>query len=197
MIRRVLTSAAALVCLAVGSFAQTPSKVGVIDFQGAIMGTKDGQKAAAQLQTQFTPRQKDFQSRQAEISQLEDQLSKGGSLMSEDKRAQMARDIDEKKRRLQRDAQDAQEELNKAQQKALGEIYQRMIAVMQKYAKDNGFSMILDDGNQQTSPILYASSGIDITQDIIALYDKSSSNGGPASVPAVPGAVKPPTPGQK
>ncbi len=202
MMRRMFISAAALMSLAVASFAQTSQKVGVINFQGAIMGTHDGQKAAQQLEQQFAPKQKDFQGRQAEITQLEDQLNKGGNLMSDDKRAQMTRDIDEKKRRLQRDAQDAEQELQQAQQKALNDIYQRMIAVLTKYAKDNGFSLILDDGNQQTSPILFASSAIDVTQDIIGLYDKSSVNGGPAAVPGASAApvapgTRTPAPGVK
>ena len=57
-----------------------------------------------------------------------------------------------------------------------------MMAVIEKYAKDNGYSMILDVSNPNT-PVLYASSGIDITQDIISLYDKTSTNGGPAARP--------------
>ena len=51
--------------------------------------------------------------------------------------------------------------------------------------------MVLDVSNPNT-PVLYASSAIDITQDIISLYDKSSANGGPAATPQTPGnAVKP------
>jgi outer membrane protein len=195
MIRSALISAAALLCLAAGSFAQTPGKVGVISFQGAIVGTKDGQKASQQLEQKFAPRQKDFQSRQAEVAQLEDQLNKGGNLMSEDKRSQMVRDIDEKKRRLDRDAQDARDELNQDQQKLLGDISQRMMAVVEKYAKDNSFTLILDVGNQNSSQVLFASSSIDITQDIIALYDKSSTGGAPAAVPGTPApTVVPGTP---
>jgi outer membrane protein len=54
--------------------------------------------------------------------------------------------------------------------------------------------MILDVSNPNT-PVLYASSGIDITQDIISLYDKTSTNGGPATgaatpAPKTPGTVK-------
>ena len=41
---------------------------------------------------------------------MQDQFNKGGSVLSEDKRNQLARDIDEKKKRLERDMQDAQEE---------------------------------------------------------------------------------------
>jgi outer membrane protein len=196
---------------------QPPPKVGVISVQGAIVGTKDGQKASQELTTKFQPKQKDIQARQAELAQLQDQYNKGGNLMNDEKRNQLARDIDEKKKRLERDVQDAQEELNAEQQRVLQGLGQRMMAVIEKYAKDNGYSMILDVSNPNT-PVLYASSGIDITQDIISLYDKTSTNGGPAAKPGAsvtppaggngnavtprpnPGsavATKPPTPGSR
>lgn len=192
-----LIAAAALVSLSVGAFAQTPatSKVGVISIQGAIVGTKDGQKASTELDAKFAPKKKEFDSRQSEIAQLQDQYNKGGSVMSEDKRNQMARDIDEKKKRLERDMQDAEEDLKGEQQKLLQGLGGRMMAVIEKYAKDNGYSMILDVSNPNT-PVLYASSGIDITQDIVSLYDKTSSNGGPAPTSSAPAAKTPPkTPG--
>jgi outer membrane protein len=178
-------------CLSAGAFAQQPPpKVGVISIQGAIVGTKDGQKASQELDTKFVPRKKDFDARQSEIAQLQDQYNKGGNLMAEDKRNQLARDIDEKKKRLERDMQDAQEELQGEQQKVLQGLGQRMMAVIEKYAKDNGYTMILDVSNPNT-PVLYASSGIDITQDIVSLYDKTTSNGAPATPTATPGTPKP------
>ena len=191
--RSCLISTLALLCAGLGAFAQAPNKVGVISIQGAIVGTKDGQKAAQELDAKFVPKNKDFQSRQSELTQLQDQLTKGGTVMAEDKRNQLARDVDEKKKRLERDMQDAQEDLQGEQQKVLSSLGQRMMAVIEKYAKDNGFSLILDVSNQNT-PVLYASSGIDITQDIVSLYDKSSANGGPATTstatpkPLAPGA---------
>jgi outer membrane protein len=187
-------SAVALLCLAFGAYAQqAPAKVGVISVQGAIVGTKDGQKASQELDAKFSPKKKEFDTRQSEIAQMQDQYNKGGSVMSEDKRNQLARDIDEKKKRLERDMQDAQEELQGEQQRLLQSLGQRMMAVIEKYAKDNNFTMILDVSSPNT-PVLYASSGIDITQDIISLYDKSSTNGGPATTtptaaPARPGAT--------
>ncbi len=176
---------AALLCFAVGASAQTVNKVGVISVQGAIVGTKDGQKASQALDSKFAPKKKDFDSRQAEIAQIQDQYNKGGNLMSEDKRNQLARDVDEKKKRLERDMQDAQEELQGEQQRLLQSLGQRMMAVIEKYAKDNGYTMILDVSSPNT-PVLYASSGIDITQDIVALYDKNPS---PANGPATPGTA--------
>ncbi len=187
MVMRSSLISAVLMCAAFGAYAQqAPTKVGVISVQGAIVGTKDGQKASQQLDAKFTPRKKDFDARQAEVAQLQDQYNKGGALMSDDKRNQLAREIDEKKKRLERDMQDAQEELQGAQQQALQGLGQRMMAVIEKYAKDNGYTMILDVSNPNT-PVLYASSAIDITQDIVQLYDKTSTNGAPAALPGTPG----------
>ena len=215
VIRSSVIPAAAVLALAFNAYAQqAPPKVGVISVQGAIVGTKDGQKASQQLETKFAPKKKDIDTRQTELAQMQDQYNKGGNLMSEDKRSQLARDIDEKKKRLERDVQDAQEELNAEQQRVLQSLGQRMMAVIEKYAKDNGYTVILDVSNPNT-PVLYASSGIDITQDIISLYDKTSSNGGPTAKPGAsatpppsgaatnpnpPGAAastKPPAPGSR
>jgi outer membrane protein len=200
-IKTTFAAGAACLGLALGAYGQqAPAKVGVISVQGAIVGTKDGQKASQELESKFTPKRKAFDARQSELGQLQDQYNKGGGVMNEEKRNQLARDIDEKKKRLERDMQDANEELQGEQQRVLQGLGQRMMAVIEKYAKDNGYTMILDVSNPNT-PVLYASSGIDITQDIVQLYDKSSTNGGPATgaptsaAPATPGAARPGTVG--
>src|SRR5579875_1865510 len=108
----IIAPLAAMFLMAGGAFAQqSPTKVGVISIQGAIVGTKDGQKASQELDSKFVPKKKEFDTRQSEIAQLQDQYSKGGNLMTDEKRNQLAREIDEKKKRLERDMQDANEEL--------------------------------------------------------------------------------------
>jgi len=199
VIRRILFTVLAVASLAVGVYAQTPAtKVAVISVQGAIIGTKDGQKAAQELEAKFAPKRKELSDRQAEIAALNDQLRKGSNTMAQDKQAQMERDAEDKNKRLQRDTQDANDEWNTEQQRLLQSLGQRMIAVIEKYAKDNGYSIVIDVSNPNT-PVLYASSAIDITQDIISLYDKTSTNGGPAATPQAPAptgsAVKPKMPG--
>jgi outer membrane protein len=206
VMKRVLMPAA-LLSLAISGYGQQPlaaspsasgpQKIAIMSLQGALVGTHDGQKANQELTAKFEPKKKEFDQRQNEIAQEEDQLRKSGNVMSDDKRNQLARDIDEKKRRLQRDMQDAEEELQNEQQKVLQSLGQRLMAVINKYAKDNGYTMVLDDSNP-SNPILYASSSVDITQDIIDLYNKTTVNGGPATTPSVPGTPNPsgPNPGK-
>jgi outer membrane protein len=204
MVNKMLVAAAlASVSVTGVAFAQAAGKVAVVSVQGAIVGTKDGQKAAADLEAKFAPKRKDIETRQNELTQLEDQMRKGGNLLADEKRNQLTRDIDEKRKRLNRDIQDAQEEVDQEQQRALNGLLQRMLAVIEKYSKDNGYTMVLDVSNPNT-PVLYASNTIDVTSDVISLYDKTSSGGAPAAAPATPpapakpaapGAVKPAAPG--
>ena len=64
-----------------------PSKIGIIHIQNAIISTKDGQKAANELQTRFAPKKADLEKKQSTISQLQDQLRKGSNTMSENSTA--------------------------------------------------------------------------------------------------------------
>src|SRR6516164_4042326 len=86
--------ATAVLCLCPPAWAQVAAKkVGVISIQGAILGTKEGQKASQQLDANFRPKEKEFDQRQRELGQLQDQLNKGASVLNEDKRNQLVREI--------------------------------------------------------------------------------------------------------
>jgi len=174
--------------------AQTNGKVAVINIQSALVSTKDGQKAASELTNRFQPKKTEFDKRQNEINELQDKLNRGRNTLSDDARQNLVREIDQKTKSLKYDTEDAQAELNNTEQKIMGELYGRIRAVVDKYAKDNGYILVLDDSSQQM--MVYASSSIDITRDIIELYDKNSP-GQPAATssgaaqPATPAAAKP------
>lgn len=156
-------------------YAQTQQplcKVAVINMQAAITGTRDGQSAQQELAAKVGPKQKEFNNRTAEIAQLEDQLRKSGSVMSELSKQELTRSIDDKKKRLERDTQDADEEIQNEQQKWLQTLGQKMMAVVTKYAAENQYSIVLDDSNPST-PVLYAATAVDITKDVIAVYEKT------------------------
>ena len=47
--------------------AAAPTKVAIINMQQAILQTKDGQKASAELQTKFTPKRQELEKKQADL----------------------------------------------------------------------------------------------------------------------------------
>lgn len=173
-----------LVCVlawtAAGQTQAAPNKVGIIHVQQALVSTEDGKKAVAELQAKFEPTSKKLESMRDEIASLQAELSKGSNTMGEERRRQLAREIDQKTRDLNRAQEDAQEEFQREQEKLLQTLGQRMMAVISKYSNDNGYSLILDVSNPQT-PVLYAANNIDITQDIIKLYNEEAAKAAAAT----------------
>lgn len=193
----ILPSLAAGLCLAAyAQGAAPPAKVGIINIQYAIASTKDGQKAVNELQTRFNPKKADIEKKNNDIAQAEDQLRKGSNTMSEDARQRLMRDIDQKKKSLTRDTQDAQDEFDQENQKVMQDLGGKIVAVIDKYARERGFTLILDVSSQ-TTPVLFAAPEIDVTQDIIALYDKNApaapAGGTPAAQTPGPAATPPAT----
>src|ERR1700730_7147102 len=112
-----------------GVQAQSPSgKIGVIAIQNAIVATKDGQKAAAELDSKAGPKKKELEGKQSDINSLQDQLSKGQNTLSESTKTELYKNIESKKKSLQRDFEDAQAEMDQEQQKILQGLGQKRMA---------------------------------------------------------------------
>jgi len=182
--------------------AAAPSKVGVIDVQVAITSTAEGKQAAAELQSQFAPRQTELSNLQKQMEDIQTRLRTGQSTLSDDEKARLGREGEQLQRTFQRKSQDAQDDFNEAQREIVDRIGRRMIDVLGKYSRDNGFTVILDRSGQ-TSPVIFAANSIDVTQEIIRLFDQSYPAKAAATTPRAPAqqqrapAPKPATPPQQ
>ena len=177
-----------VLALAASLTVQAQSKVAAINIQAAIIGTKDGQKAAAELQAKMQPKKRELEQRQSDINALQDQLNKGQNTLSETAKSDLYKNIEAKKKTLQRQMEDAQADLEADQNKLMQQLGQKIVAVIERYARDNGYTMVVDVGNPQT-PVIYASPSVEITKEVIELYDKAATS---ASAPAAAPAAKPP-----
>jgi outer membrane protein len=187
-----LTALTLLGLSAIGVSAQTAQKIGVINIQQAIVETKDGQKARNDLQAKFGPTQKELQDKQTKLAALQDQYRKGQNTLSDEAKQKLARDIDGATTSLKRDTEDANAEVQEAERKVMDELGGKMMAVLNKYAADNGYVLVIDVSNPQT-PVLFASNTIDITRDVIGLYDKNAG-GAPATAAPKPATPAPSAP---
>ena len=96
-------------------------------------------------------------------------------------------------RQFQRKQDDLNEDVNAAQSDVVDNIGRKMLDVLDRYARENGYTLVLDTSAQGT-PVVYSSSQIDVTQEIIRLYDQTYpiKAGADGSSSAAPG--KPPAP---
>lgn len=168
-----------------------PSKPATINIQKAILSTKDGEKAQTDLQAKFGPRRAEMEKKSADIEARKDQLKKGAATMSQDARDRLTRQIDTDQKSFQRDTEDFDADVQAEEGKIMNELGVRLMEVLGKYATQNGVSLVMDVSNQQ-SPVIWADSGIDITNDIVKLYDLAHPAPTAGAAPAAP--RKPATP---
>jgi outer membrane protein len=183
-----------------GAAAAGVEKVGVIDVQVAITSTSEGKQAAAELQSQFAPRQTELTNMQKQMEDIQTRMRTGQTTLSDDEKARLAREGDQLQRSYQRKSQDAQDDFNEAQREIVDRIGRKMIDVLSKYSRDNGYSVILDRSGQ-SSPVIFAANSVDVTQEIIRLYDqtypaKSGTTTRPPAQQQRAPAPKPQTPQQ-
>ena len=186
----------ALFAAAIAGAQAPPTKVGVIQVQAALTGTKDGQKAVAEFQSKMAPKTKEMERKRQEIQELQDKLSKGGNAMAQGAKDDLARTIDTKTKAYNRDMEDVQAELQAEERKMLEELSGKMQVVIEKYGVANGYTLLLDVSNQNTN-VIWISTAIDVTKDIIDLYDKMNPGGPttkPTSMPRQPSRTAPAAP---
>ncbi|HXJ45153.1 MAG TPA: OmpH family outer membrane protein [Candidatus Dormibacteraeota bacterium] len=196
MFRMTALAAAALIG-AVASNAQAApagaapaaAKVGVLNVQAAIASTAEGKQASAELQSQFAARQTELETLNKQINDLRQRLQAGQNTLSQEEQARLTRQGEG----LAKQAQRKQDEYNEDVQAALGDVRERigrkMLDVLDRYARENGYSAIFDTSSQ-AQVIIYASNQADVTQDIIRLYDQAYPVKASAA-PAKPAAAKP------
>lgn len=168
--------------------------VAIINLRGAIGSTAEGKQASAELQSQFAPRSAEIDNLTKQINDLQQKLQAGQGKLSDDEVTRLTGEGQRLTQRLDRRRNDFQEDAGAAQQEVFERIGRKMVDVIDRYSRENGFSVVLDTSGQN-SPILYASNQVDITQDVIRLYDQAYpvKGGGAATTPATakPAPAKP------
>src|ERR1700732_3268470 len=184
-----------------GGAASAPAKIAVLNVRNAIVATAEGKQAQAQLQSQFAPKQNELQSTQKQIEDIQRRLNEGARTLSDDEKAKLQRQGELLTRRLQRDNDGLTEELNAAQGEIVDTIGRKMLDVLDRYARENGYVAVLDT-SAQGSPVIYGSAQADTRQEVLRFYDQAyrvKSAGAPAaSAPASPKPASPaPAPAKK
>jgi outer membrane protein len=173
-----------------GAPADAPSKIAVINLQLAIVSTAEGKQASAEIRAQFAPRQSELQDLQKQIESIQQRLQNGQTTLSDDEKARLQDQGNLLTRRFQREQQDFQDDGQDANQTAVNKIGQKMLPILNKFAKANGYGVVIDESAQNT-PVVYRADQVDITQQIIKLYDQAYPVKAAAPAPAKPGAQKP------
>jgi outer membrane protein len=204
MIRTTALVAASLLATAAGWAQETPAagasaanKVGVIDVRIAIGNTAEGKLASAELQSQFAARQTELENMNKQLNDLGQRLQASSGKLSQEEEGRLTAQGQRLRQQIDRKQNEYQEDVNAAQGEVIDRIGRKLVDVLDRYAREHGYAAIFDS-SAQNSPILYKSNQIDVTQDIIRLYDQAYPVKAAATAPAQtkpapkPAATQPP-----
>lgn len=196
------TVAALASCLALSASAQSravaaaapdagavPSspKIAVITFQEAVAATNDFQRRYADLQKKYDPKRQQIKTLSDDINALQKQLQAQSATLSDAERATKAKLLDDKQKELKRTGEDAQGDFQQDMQQTFGTVAQKVAETINAYAKEHGYSVVLDR-DQQVPVVLYANESSDITKAIVDAYNVKSGIPAPehTATPAAP-----------
>jgi outer membrane protein len=171
--------------------ASGPLKIGVVDMQAAILSCNEGQRDFGELQKKFQPKKNEIDALNKEVEDLKKQYTAQQEKLNQEAKDTLLKQIDLKQKSLNRTVEDAQGDAQGQQQEIVNRIGQKMYAVLEKYAKDNNYSLVLDVAGQQ-NPVLWASETTNITPAIVKAYNEQSGVAAPAGgAPTAPSAQRP------
>jgi Skp family chaperone for outer membrane proteins len=162
------------------------TRIGIINMQQAILASNEGRRDFEALSKKFEPKQTELKGQNDEVDNLKKQLNTQGDKLNEGARANLVKTIEDKQKSLQRSYEDAQSDFQTQQNEILNRVGSKMMDVLDKYAKQNGYALVLDVSNQN-SPVLWAGASTDLTKAIVDQYNTVSG------VPAPPASSKPAT----
>ena len=157
------------IIFAVGaSAAIDPSKIAIIDMQGAIQGVQEGKKVQDTLRKELEKHQKKIATETEKIQTALKEFEKQSIVLDEKARAEKQAHIQGQMQALQELKMKSQMEFQNRDRELSGPIIKKVKDIVGKLSKERGYTLVLD-GNEGN--VIYAQGTDDITSEVVKIYD--------------------------
>jgi outer membrane protein len=143
-------------------------KVGVVDFNRAVLGTAEIKKAQAELEARFRPRQEAMAKLDGELQQIQNQLQTMAGKLTPQAENDLRIQGQRKQRELERLNEDLQGDVEAERNLILQRTGRQLREVVNKLAETKDLDVILDSTNA-----LFVKPALDLTDDVITAYDQA------------------------
>jgi len=162
----IIVTAAILLVAAVPASAQM--NIAVIDVQRVVTESDPGKEALQKLKELQDAKIEQGRGMQQELATMQEQISKQQFTLSEERLAELRKQIEDRGIALQRFQDDAERELDEARRMELGGLEGRIIPVINQVGTEKGYTLIF---NKFQSGLVYADEAVDITDDVIRRFN--------------------------
>jgi len=154
--------------LFVSIFAFSQMKIGIINGQKLIEGTKRGRAIASKLENLGKQKQEQLNNLQAEIKKLEKDLM--SPALNDETKEKKALALQNKRTAVKRFVEDSQREMQIKSEQEMNTLKAEIQPIIQQVGKTKGLAIILE-----ITAVAYYDPAVDITDDIIKIMDSKAA----------------------
>jgi outer membrane protein len=166
-------------------------KIAYVDLQRAFAEVDEGKAAKAKLEQMRDAKQKDLDKEQEVLKKEKDTFEKQMATMTDSARQQQGTELQKKLYDLQQRFEKGRAELAQTERETLSGILSKMQPIIQTIAQRDGFTMVFE---KTDSGLLYAPASLDITNELIRLFNEKNKVAGGTSTSTKKSSATPTAP---
>lgn len=144
--------------------------IGYVDMRKVLTENKAGQKVKAELEKAVTTRKQALAKEEERLKSLQAAYEKDKLLLSEAQRQEKQKEFQRRYEAYQKQAQQAQRELSQTEAEYTKKALPAIRAIIRELAKEEKLTLVFE---KNEIPALYAVDGPDLTDKVLARYNKS------------------------
>jgi outer membrane protein len=147
------------------------AKVAYVDIQAIASNSAEGKTATAKLDELKKKKNADLVAKSTSLKSMQDKLTAGGSVLNDQARGQLEKDIEKAQRDLQFAQQDAQTELTEMTNELQAEFQEKLNPVLESLRAEKGLLMIF---SVRDSGIIAVEPGLDLSSEVVKRFDAAA-----------------------
>jgi outer membrane protein len=157
------------------------SKIAFVDIQAIASLSAEGKAATAKLDDMRKKKNAELLAKNTALKGMQDKLTSGGSVMNDQARGQLEKDIEKAQRELQFAQQDAQTEVTDLTNQLQGEFQEKLNPIIEQIRVDKGLLMIF---SIRDAGIVAVDLGLDLSNEVVKRFDAAAKT--PPAATAAP-----------
>ena len=155
------------------------AKIAYIDLQYIASNSSEGKAATSKIQEFAKKKTAELEGKTKALEAARNKLLQGGTVLSDQARTQMEKDIDKMSRELQFAQQDAQAEQQQLTQELQSDFQTRLNPIIDQVAKEKGLHLVLSIAD---SGAVWADVGLNISAEVMKRLDAAGKTPAPPAV---------------
>ncbi len=145
-------------------------KFGYIDLQKAIQETSTGKKAKKELEKELTTKREELAKKEANVKKMQEDFEKKKNILTDEVKQAKAAELQQEVMKFRDLFGQSQLNMQKKEQELTRPILEKLQDIIEKVAKEGGYTMILEKSEQS---VLWAKKEIDLTDEVVKQYEKT------------------------